>query len=115
LWQIWCTATASNRRKLLAFYPFETQEEEKKKGSGRVEKYTIFITDTHRILFYQIPKQCPRVQLGRSGWRQGRKRIKYEGGDGKCTVLRMQQSKEHEQLLYSGLILIRSLARVNYG
>jgi len=29
LWQIWCTVAVSNRTKLLAFYPFETQEEEK--------------------------------------------------------------------------------------
>lgn len=115
MWQIWCTVAVSNRRKLLAFCPFETQEEKKKKGSGRVQKYSIVITDTLTILFYLIPRQCPRVHLGRSGWRRDRIRIKYEGGDGKWTVLRVQQRKEHEQLLYAGRILIRSLARVNKG
>lgn len=50
MWQIWFTVAVSNRTRLLAFYPFETQEEEKEEKSGRVEKHTIFITDTEHFI-----------------------------------------------------------------
>jgi hypothetical protein len=44
LWQIWRSETASNRTKLLAFYPFETQEEEKeeRKWEGREIHYIYY-------------------------------------------------------------------------
>jgi hypothetical protein len=108
MWQIWYSAAASIRTKLLAFYPFETQEEEKeeRKREGR-EIHYIFYAQTENFILPEFPGTI-RLETRQKTGKVRRRRWKVD-------CVENTAEEKHEHLLCSARILIRALARLCCG